>query len=173
MKKQLMTGALTLTMMMGTMGMAMAAGDVLPAVETVSAQAITVSTVEMGMIQQDDSVKMTMKDAKLYTAEQYEADLIEMKDDLAAQVAEGTLTQAEADRVLVQMNETLGGIKDGTIEMYQVEMVDENGEVTGVVCFTDAVKLLDAETIEMVKSVNAEVEVEGDILPMTNVTITK
>lgn len=173
MKKQLMTGALTLTMMMGTMGMAMAAGDVLPAVETVSAQAIAVSTVEMGMIQQDDSVKMTMKKAKLYTAEQYEADLIEMKDNLAVQVVEGTLTQAEADRVLAQMNETLGEMKAGAIEIYQVERVNENGEVTGVVCFTDEVNLLDAETIEMGKLVNAEVKVAGDILPMTNVTITK
>lgn len=142
MKKQLMTGALALTMMMGTTSMAMA-DNTIPAATMTPAEKVSAVTITTNVGANDAMIKdlKDLNDVKPYTAEQYEADLADTKAELARQVAASTFTQAEADEILADMSEILQGLKDGAIQMYSIEMTDDQGKAMTVMMST----LIDAQ----------------------------
>ena len=159
MKKQLLTSALALSMLLSTTGMAFAAST--PANEPSSEMGMkSVNIVHTAL--SDDLASFTatkvddannlaadlkdafkLSDKKAYTAETYAAEIEAVKTQFDAAVKAGTVTRAAADQVIAQMEKDLQQIKAGTLTLYYAEMLDKDGKVVGKVSVMDATQVTD------------------------------
>lgn len=150
MKKQLLTGALALSMMLGTTGMAMAADAVNVDMEkfdvaAVPMQSVTITTADSSAeaaVVTDGAY--TISDMKLHTVESYQAEIKEVKTELDEAVKAKQLTLAEADQIMAQMAQELTQIKDGTLKLYYADMLDTDGKVVGKVSMVNAALVTEA-----------------------------
>ena len=175
MKKQLFTGALALSMLLGTTTMAMAADAPMAAAKMTPAS-VNVAQENgegQGALQKLDQVAITttnsdgqaqaidglhISDLKKHTAETYSAEIKEFKEAAKAMVAAGQLTQAEADAILAQQESDLQQIKAGALTLYYAEMLDKDGQVVGKVA--------------MASPMVAATEIDGEGTQATAYTIT-
>ena len=149
MKKQLLTGALALSMMLGTTGMAMAADAVNVEMEKLDVAAVPMQSVAISTTEStDDAIvsdgAFTVSDMKLHTVETYQAEIKEVKTGLDEAVKAKQLTLAEADQIIAQMEQELTQIKNGTLKLYYADMLDKDGKVVGQVSMVNAVSLTEA-----------------------------
>lgn len=149
MKKQLLTGALALSMMLGTTGMAMAADTANVEMEKVGVAAVAMQSVTLTTTDSGDAAKVTegaftISDMKLHTVETYQAEIKEVKTELDEAVKAKQLTLAEADQIIAQMEQELAEIKDGTLKLYYADMLDKDGKVVGKVGMVSAALVTEA-----------------------------
>ena len=149
MKKQLLTGALALSMMLGTTGMAMAADAVNVEMEKLDVTAVPMQSVAISTTDSTDAAivsdgAFTVSDMKLHTVETYQAEIKEVKTGLDEAVKAKQLTLAEADQIIAQMEQELTQIKNGTLKLYYADMLDKDGKVVGQVSMVNAVSLTEA-----------------------------
>ena len=149
MKKQLWTGALALSMMLGTTGMAMAADAVNVEmakldVAAVPMQSVTISTTDSTDAAIVSDGAFTVSDMKLHTVETYQAEIKEVKTGLDEAVKAKQLTLAEADQIIAQMEQELTQIKNGTLKLYYADMLDKDGKVVGKVSMVSAALVTEA-----------------------------
>lgn len=149
MKKQLLTGALALSMMLGTTGMAMAADAVNVEMEKLDVTAVPMQSVAISTTDSTDAAivsdgAFTVSDMKLHTVETYRAEIKEVKTGLDEAVKAKQLTLAEADQIISQMEQELTQIKNGTLKLYYADMLDKDGKVVGKVSMVNAVSLTEA-----------------------------
>lgn len=144
MKKQLLTGALALSMMLGTTGMAFAAEapagqqdyKTNVANEDISAtpmRAVTMTAVDETVDAAKTSDAFKISDLKQYTAESYALEIKHVKEELAQAVQAKAMTQAEADQVIERMEKDLEQIKAGTLTLQYADMLDKDGNTVGKV----------------------------------------
>lgn len=149
MKKQLLTGALALSMMLGTTGMAMAADAVNVEMEKLDVAAVPMQSVAISTTDSTDAAivsdgAFTVSDMKLHTVETYQAEIKEVKTGLDEAVKAKQLTLAEADQIIAQMEQELTQIKNGTLKLYYADMLDKDGKIVGQVSMVNAVSLTEA-----------------------------
>ena len=152
MKKQLLTGALALSMMLGTTGMAFAAEAPSDAtnykvnvsseeLDAVPMQSVTITTSAVAV----DAAEMTdafkISDMKKHTAESYAKEIEEAKAGLLEAVKTNVLTREDADKTLEQMEKDLEQIKAGTLTLYYADMLDKDGNVVGKVSMVNDVNI--------------------------------
>ena len=160
MKKQLLTSALALSMLLGTTSMAFAAAT--PANEPSSDMgmkavnivhtALSDDLASFAATKVDDANNLAadldafkLSDKKAYTAETYAAEIETVKAQFDAAVKAGTVTRAAADQVIAQMEKDLQQIKAGTLTLYYAEMLDKDGKVVGKVSVMEATPVTDGQ----------------------------
>ena len=125
MKKQLLTGALALSVLMGSTGMAFAAS--IPATDLIKADATSAK------VDAADAEQFKMSDKKAYTADSYAKEIETTKAELKTLVESKQLTRDNADKIVNHMEQELQKIKDGTLTLNYFEMLDKDGKVIGKV----------------------------------------
>ncbi len=152
MKKQLLTGALALSMMLGTTGMAFAAEVpvdqqaymVNVASEDTSAasmQAVTITTSEEAVDAAQVSEAFKISDMKEHTAESYALEIKNTKAGLEQAVQAKAITQEDADKIIEQMEKDLEQIQAGTLKLYYADMLDKDGNIVGKVSMVNDVNI--------------------------------
>lgn len=131
MKKQLLTGALALSVLMGTSGMALAAD--MPAVEMTKAISVNVKTDSVADALSDH---FKISDMKTYTAESYATEIEEAKTGFDQMVKDKQMTREDADKIIDQMEQNLQEIKAGTLDLTYYDMLDEDGNIIGKISLT-------------------------------------
>lgn len=155
MKRQLLTGTLALSMLLGTTGMAFAAevpaGEVKVEVNNMELAAVPMQSVTINTAGSLDSAAVTddafkVSDMKLHTVESYQLEIKDAKASLDEMVKAGQLTSAEADQALERMEKSLQEIKEGTLKLYYADMLDKDGNVVGQVSMMHAEPIVNAES---------------------------
>ena len=150
MKKQLLTSALALSMMLGTTGMAFAADTPSDMTATAKMANVTITTVgDDAAASLADADAFKFSEQKVYTAETYAAEIKNAKAGLDKAVQEKQMTREEADRVLTQMEQNLKEIKAGTLTLHYADLLDKDGNVVGQVCSAQAAAVSTNGLIEM------------------------
>lgn len=149
MKKQLLTGALALSMMLGTTGMAMGSRRCQRRNGKTGCGGCTDAKRGHQYDRKTDAAivsdgAFTVSDMKLHTVETYQAEIKEVKTGLDEAVKAKQLTLAEADQIIAQMEQELTQIKNGTLKLYYADMLDKDGKVVGQVSMVNAVSLTEA-----------------------------
>lgn len=151
MKKQLLTGALTLSLFAATTGMAFAADAPLTEVGMSPVKIVntaasddlasfTNTKVADGNNLSADENAFKISDVKQHTADTYAAEIKEVKANFDKAVKAGRVTRAEADQTIAKMEEDLQQIKAGTLTINYADMLDKDGKSVGKVTFMNADK---------------------------------
>ena len=139
MKKQLLTSALALSMMLGTTGMAFAADTPSDMTATAKMANVTITTVgDDAAASLADADAFKFSEQKVYTAETYAAEIKDAKAGLDKAVQEKQLTREAADKVIAQMEQDLKEIKAGTLKLQYADLLDKDGKVVGKVSMAKA-----------------------------------
>ena len=139
MKKQLLTSALALSMMLGTTGMALAAdtpSDITTTVKMANVSLTNVGDEAAASLADADAFKLS--EQKTYTAESYAQEIKDTKAGLDKAVSEKQMTREEADKVIAQMEQDLKEIKAGTLKLQYSDLLDKDGKVVGKVSMVKA-----------------------------------
>ena len=150
MKKQLLTSALALSMMVGTTGLAFAADTPSDVITTAKMANVTITKAgdaAAAPVATADTFKLS--EQKTYTAETYALEIKDTKAGLDKAVQEKQMTREEADRVLTQMEQNLKEIKAGTLTLHYADLLDKDGNVVGQVCSAQAAAVSTNGLIEM------------------------
>ena len=134
MKKQLLTSALALSMMLGTTGMAFAADTPNDMTTTAKMANVTITTVGdtvAAPLVTADTFKLS--EQKTYTAETYALEIKDTKAGLDKAVQEKQMTREEADKIIAQMEQDLNEIKAGTLKLQYADLLDKDGNIVGKV----------------------------------------
>ena len=151
MKKQLLTSALALSMMLGTTGMAFAADT--PNDITVTTKMDNIAITAVGdeaafSLASADTFKIS--EQKTYTAESYAQEIKDTKVKLDKAILEKQMTRGEADKVIAQMEQDLKEIKAGTLKLQYADLLDKDDKVIGKVSTIQASSAsIDGAVIDM------------------------
>lgn len=107
---------------------------------------------------------------ELFTADEYEAYLAEQKEALKAEIASGQLSQETYDMTIAEMEETLEGIRNGTMEAVKPITLEDGTVVAVVVASGDAAEIegydvnyeIESNGIATVSIANAEEIVDAE-----------
>lgn len=158
MKKQVLTGVMTLSLLLGATTGAMA-GEA----PTDATKAVPLTAALLGEKMDD----LKMEDFKPLTAESYAAEIAKFKANSAQMLSEG-MTQAEIDQVLADMEKTLADIKSGKVQAIMAvstvsasTAVDGGTEIAGGSESTKAMTLTLAMEGEMDKALTVKMDKIG------------
>lgn len=140
MKKQLLTGALALSVLMGSTGMAFAAD--MPAAEMSKATTISVQskiTADTNAIPDTAAMPFKISDQKAYTADSYSSEIEKTKAEFDTMVKNKDMSREDANKILDRMEQDLQKIKAGSLTLYYYDMLDESGKVVGKISMATAI----------------------------------